>query len=353
MFGFLTSVEPGPQPGQPNHWYQSLSLAASRWTGHPHHNAMLWAAIASVLSLVFLWKTPARQPILFGLIACAATWLPMVLTAGAGKAAQHVILLWPFHLIPIAAVLAQIPAAPRRDRDRSVVRLESRGDQSVLCRPDRATAPRSAGPTRWIRCNRYLIGSARRANLRRRLGIYRDHESAERRRTAYVLRRHRQRPGHRGPAARSFERIRRAHGRDLRFIRGSAPLSRMWPGASITRKNRSPPSRIATGGRRLTFSDSGNFTCNICGGMCERPTTPPGREVPGCPTCGSTVRLAQPDRTALPRNLRRRAGASRFPRAQGRPRHRHERSAGAGTSGWRKSSTTSTRSIIRSRAWIS
>jgi hypothetical protein len=33
----------------------------------------------------------------------------MVLTAGAGAAAQHVILLWPFHFMAIAAVLAQIP----------------------------------------------------------------------------------------------------------------------------------------------------------------------------------------------------------------------------------------------------
>ncbi len=41
----------------------------------------------------------------------------------------------------------------------------------------------------------------------------------------------------------------------------------------------------------MTFSDSGNFTCNICGAECERPVTPPGREVPGCPKCGSTVRL--------------------------------------------------------------
>ena len=111
MFGFLAAVESGPQPGQPNHWYQSLSLAASRWTGHPHHNAMLVAAVAAALSLIFVWKSPARQPILFGLIACAGTWLPMVLTAGAGGATQHVILLWPFHLIPVAAVLARIPAA--------------------------------------------------------------------------------------------------------------------------------------------------------------------------------------------------------------------------------------------------
>jgi SAM-dependent methyltransferase len=40
----------------------------------------------------------------------------------------------------------------------------------------------------------------------------------------------------------------------------------------------------------MTSSDSGTFTCNICGAGCERPVTPPGREVPGCPACGSTVR---------------------------------------------------------------
>jgi len=116
LFGFLTAVEPGPQPGEAKHWYQSLSLASSQWMGHPRRNAMLWAAIASVLSLALLWRwlwnSQARQPILFGLIACAATWLPMVLTAGAGGAAHHAILLWPFQLLPIAAVLARIPAAP-------------------------------------------------------------------------------------------------------------------------------------------------------------------------------------------------------------------------------------------------
>jgi hypothetical protein len=109
MFGFMTAVEPGPEPGQPNHLYQKLSLGISRWTGHPHHNAMLIAAVACAASLVFLWNSALRRPLLFALIVCAATWLPMVLTAGAGKAAQHVILLWPFHLIPIAALLAQLP----------------------------------------------------------------------------------------------------------------------------------------------------------------------------------------------------------------------------------------------------
>jgi len=41
----------------------------------------------------------------------------------------------------------------------------------------------------------------------------------------------------------------------------------------------------------LTYSDSAKFTCNICGAECDRPAAPPGREIPGCPACGSTVRL--------------------------------------------------------------
>ena len=41
----------------------------------------------------------------------------------------------------------------------------------------------------------------------------------------------------------------------------------------------------------MTPSSSGTFTCNICGSGCEQPATAPGREVPGCSVCGSTVRL--------------------------------------------------------------
>ena len=41
----------------------------------------------------------------------------------------------------------------------------------------------------------------------------------------------------------------------------------------------------------MTFSDSENFTCNICGSTCNRPAGPLGREVPSCAACGSTVRL--------------------------------------------------------------
>jgi hypothetical protein len=45
---------------------------------------------------------------LFGLVVFIAAWLPMVLTAGAGAAAQHTILLWPFQFLVIAAALSSV-----------------------------------------------------------------------------------------------------------------------------------------------------------------------------------------------------------------------------------------------------
>ncbi len=109
LFGFVTADNPGPLPGQPKHWFQSLSLQAASWTGHPRRNLTLAALLLALAALPFLWKTNARAPILFGLITCAATWLPMALTANAGWGAQHTMLLWPFHLVAIAAALARAP----------------------------------------------------------------------------------------------------------------------------------------------------------------------------------------------------------------------------------------------------
>jgi hypothetical protein len=109
LFGFMTAFDGGPMPGQPGRWYQRLSFSLSELLGAPHSNLTLWATGAAVLSLAILWGTPARKPILFGLVVCVATWLPMVLTAGAGAAAQHVILLWPFHLLTISAAVDRLP----------------------------------------------------------------------------------------------------------------------------------------------------------------------------------------------------------------------------------------------------
>jgi hypothetical protein len=109
LFGFMTSQEPGPQAGAVRHWYQSLSLRLSDWTRHPESDLMLVALAAATIALPFLWRTSARRPMLFGLAASVATWFAMALTTGAGAAAQHVILLWPFPALVIAVALSHVP----------------------------------------------------------------------------------------------------------------------------------------------------------------------------------------------------------------------------------------------------
>jgi len=109
LFGFMTSNEPGSRPGQPRRWYQRTSLWLSAATRYPRRNLTLWASLAAALSLAFFWRTDLRRPMLFGLVALIGTWLPMALTAGAGAAAHHVILLWPFHFLVLAVVLDRTP----------------------------------------------------------------------------------------------------------------------------------------------------------------------------------------------------------------------------------------------------
>jgi hypothetical protein len=109
LFGFMTAFDAGPVPGKPKHWYETASVAISGMLGQPHHNLNLLAIAAAALSLVAIWKTSARQPIVFALIASFVTWLCMVGTVGAGTGAHHVIFLWPFPVMMIAAAIDRIP----------------------------------------------------------------------------------------------------------------------------------------------------------------------------------------------------------------------------------------------------
>jgi hypothetical protein len=106
LFGFLTSLEPSPHPGQASTAFQRASQAISEAAHQPTTNLTIAALCASCIGL---FARASRKAVLFGLLAFGATWLPMVLTAGAGGAAHHVILLWPFHFLAVAAALAAIP----------------------------------------------------------------------------------------------------------------------------------------------------------------------------------------------------------------------------------------------------
>ena len=106
LFGFFSSLEPSPHPGEATTRWLKVSRAISDAAHQPTTNFTIAALCASCLGL---FARASRKPVLFGLLAFGGTWLPMVVTAGAGGAAHHVILLWPFHFLAIAAALAAIP----------------------------------------------------------------------------------------------------------------------------------------------------------------------------------------------------------------------------------------------------
>jgi 4-amino-4-deoxy-L-arabinose transferase-like glycosyltransferase len=155
LFGFVTAAEPGPEPGQPRHWFQSLSLRIAEWTRHPRFNLTL---LAFLISLPFVWHKDIRRPMLFALLMCAGTWLAMALSKGAGMSVQHTILLWPFPQWAIAVALSRAP-----------MKLAAAGT-AVLCLANIAVTNqyyadliRNGPAVRWTdsidALNRYLIDS--------------------------------------------------------------------------------------------------------------------------------------------------------------------------------------------------
>jgi 4-amino-4-deoxy-L-arabinose transferase-like glycosyltransferase len=106
FFGFFTSIEVPPKPGEASTLLLRLSREISKVARHPTHNLTIEAF---ALAWFGLFARASRKAVLFGILACAGTWVPMLLTAGAGAGAHHVLLLWPFHFLAIAAALAAIP----------------------------------------------------------------------------------------------------------------------------------------------------------------------------------------------------------------------------------------------------
>lgn len=111
-FGYFTAPDLGPHPGVPTTWLGQASFAIARATGEPWSSLLGWATLAAILATPLLSGTRAFRPAVFSIVAMAAIWIQMFFTNGAGGAMHHVILLWPFHLVVIAAVLTRVPARP-------------------------------------------------------------------------------------------------------------------------------------------------------------------------------------------------------------------------------------------------
>ena len=113
LYGYMLYEDAGANRRVPRTRVERASVWISTHFGNHRKNWMLPACLAALLGFPFLWGTPAFRPLLFLLIAIAVEWLQMALTKGAGGAAHHAILLWPFPLvfvgIAFSAVADRIP----------------------------------------------------------------------------------------------------------------------------------------------------------------------------------------------------------------------------------------------------
>lgn len=108
FFGYIVSGTHSPPLRRPQTVLQRSSVWLSQVAGERHRNLMVYAFVAALLLVPALWRTAARKPILFSLVFLVVIWLQMTLTYGAGTGAHHVILMWPWPMLFMAAAFSQV-----------------------------------------------------------------------------------------------------------------------------------------------------------------------------------------------------------------------------------------------------
>jgi 4-amino-4-deoxy-L-arabinose transferase-like glycosyltransferase len=107
LFGYLARVDPAGQPRDPQNALESVSVRISEMTTGVAAGYFRYALLASILLIPLWWSSERRRPILFSILAMLIAWLQMLVAKGAGNAAHHVILLWPFPTLIVAVALAE------------------------------------------------------------------------------------------------------------------------------------------------------------------------------------------------------------------------------------------------------
>jgi len=114
MFGYMVREEPAPQRGQASSPVEEASVAVSHWLDEPRTGLLFLASALTLALLPWLWSTPARKPILFSLVFTVVTWFQMALNQNTGGSTHHIVLLWPFPHLAVAAALTQATLVFRR-----------------------------------------------------------------------------------------------------------------------------------------------------------------------------------------------------------------------------------------------
>ncbi len=111
LFGYLIPEDwQTPQPRAPRGWVEQASAKLALATREPRQSLQLYGFLLAVL-LIPLARGAELRALIFLLVTFAVAWVQMALTAHAGNAMHHTVLLWP---LPQAIMAVAFALASRR-----------------------------------------------------------------------------------------------------------------------------------------------------------------------------------------------------------------------------------------------
>jgi 4-amino-4-deoxy-L-arabinose transferase-like glycosyltransferase len=106
LFGYMVEEEWEEHPKNVSTGLGRLSLWLRYHLGARRESGLYWIYLGLLVAVPLWWRSRMAW---FGVLFCAATWAAMAFTHEAGGSLHHTILLWPFPLLLVAAVLSRIP----------------------------------------------------------------------------------------------------------------------------------------------------------------------------------------------------------------------------------------------------
>jgi hypothetical protein len=107
LIGYLTYDDPVSQARMPRGVLERLSVSVDELAGKPRHGWASYCLLAALVMIPYLWRTPARRPMLFAAACMTVVWGQMLFGRGVGASVHHTALLLPWPYLLIAAGFAE------------------------------------------------------------------------------------------------------------------------------------------------------------------------------------------------------------------------------------------------------
>ncbi len=114
MFEMLTPPAPAIAPYVPDSAWGRGCVWLAKTSGNHARTHFVWALALAALVAVFAANRQERRQMIFLLVAMSVAFLQMLIATGAGAAAHHEILLWPFPVVFFAIPFGALASARLR-----------------------------------------------------------------------------------------------------------------------------------------------------------------------------------------------------------------------------------------------